>query len=319
MERAAGLVTRLKSRELRKTGGTLAELFVEEATGTVLWDTADQGPAPRGWGLERSLGVKLMHGKLREVVGCGSTDRGAQPYPIDRSVAEYKAIQNGARWRMELETGEEFVAAFEAACTVGATAVVLGDQPASTTKRRLQELSAERVGRAAPTAANSLSTMIRNSCATLVFLLLPSVLSPDGGQGIVTALGQRLVRDLGLLVMVGSVILSLPGINTSIFQEIKQGPELNEEDIEQALLHERDVYMARTLRTVLGLQEGLEKTPMFVLSRLGDFEYWRLKPDGIYNAKEGTEVVAVVGLAHLPGVCRAWRKAQWKKATSSVA
>mmetsp|Transcript_27776 Transcript_27776/g.60725 ORF Transcript_27776/g.60725 Transcript_27776/m.60725 type:complete len:234 (-) Transcript_27776:668-1369(-) len=210
--------------------------------------------------------------------------------------------------------GGEFRAALEEAVLMGAEAVLLGDQPISVTRQRISELvwdKAKSKVAALVGAAVAAATLIAGAEDLPVS---PSVAAGGVLAAAVTASAYILSEPVREQAAVAG--LSAEDLGEGVSKLLSDGYESQQVNAETsayeaAMLEERDAYMGRTLRAMA--RGDAANIPGFV--RLGEaaaaagLERMQYRPRAGATLTRPRTVVAVVGLAHVAGVCKAWEEA----------
>jgi len=256
-------------------------------------------------------------------------------------VSTYGRLQSNAAAAVDISSGAAWRAALKAAAEVGTAQVVLGDRPAEVSQRLLARGMAAEVLVRATGAVAALGAGVAAAVGSLPLTVSQEVseaLGSAGWPGSAAALGTAAAAALlwpvvAPLVEVwrfgqldgdgveAAVALTEP-IQTNIDTPLRVWGEdalLRWPGAQQHLIEERDTYMARVVAAAaVGGRTG---APAFVA---GDVEGRGLMQymmsaggpggaapaglgDGEYAGLEGARaVVAVVGSAHVRGMCRQW-------------
>jgi len=227
------------------------------------------------------------------------------------------ALQQAAASKLGMDKpGAEFRAALEEAVLGGADAVVLGDQPIATTRKRIADLLWEAARLKVAGIVLAATAVVGGS-----FAMEPQTL-PVSHEAV------ALVAVLGAAGAVGYILsepvreqaqvagLSAEQLGSGVEQLLEQGVDVEAQGgsperqvYEPALLEERDVYMSQLL---MDLARGDSKPrPGFGLvactneEKVAPIRKMRYSVNFRSSDRPKT-IVAVVGLAHVAGICKAW-------------
>eukprot|EP00892_Ulva_mutabilis_P007045 jgi/Ulvmu1/4712/UM002_0443.1 len=266
-----------------------------------------------------------------------AADEDPEPQPLKDALANsmsqlYGKLQRRAGTTVGVDGGDVWRAATEAAARAGTAQVLLGDRPAFVTQRRL----AQGIwGALAPRVAVGLigfNMAILAGAAQIV----PAAVSYE-------AMGASLAVTLALLTPVALPYFEMwrfSGMGAEEIEETVSLPEAVQQNLDKPLkirgedalldwpgagdsiLAERDLYMAKALAAAATGGDG--QVPAFVLDEVDGHTVYRYmmadgapnksaptgKGDGAYQPLDDAEsIVAVVGSAHVRGICVDWKEA----------
>ncbi|KAK9807775.1 hypothetical protein WJX72_008889 [[Myrmecia] bisecta] len=253
-----------------------------------------------------------------------------------RLMAAHGRIQGQAAAKVGVAAGQAWQVALAEAARYGASQVLLGDLPVSLTNRRAAEgiwgallsklIAAGALAAAAAAAAAAHAAAVSPAVPAEAALGLGAAALAAGGAAVwpvagalleVQALAGKSAEDIEASVRLTQPVQHHRGL----LKLAGEDALLDWPGALEAIIHQRDAYMARTIRAAAA---GTPAAPAYVADQVGGQTVWRyVMPDGgpaaacptgwgegVYEPRQGpSAVVAVVGSAHVPGIIQEWNKA----------